>query len=99
VLCGAVAEDALMARYTVALARERQRRYAAAVSFRVTAAMLVVLTLASVTIAILDSELSNNEIVGCVLFALVCAYALWREWRERGNIHRPSKSTENTYGA
>lgn len=88
---GAAAEDVRIARYAAALARERQRRYAAAVPFRVTAAMLTVLTLVSATLAIFDPELPNNQVVGLVVFAVLCAYTLWRYWRDRRSVHEAER--------
>jgi uncharacterized membrane protein len=53
--------------------------------------MLTVLTLVSATLAIIDPELSTNQVVGLVVFAVLCAYTLWRYWRDRGSIHETER--------
>jgi len=84
---GGTADDIALARYAVALARERERRYAVSPSLRVTAVILAVLTLGSAGVALAASGLSRWQAATFgVLLPALFAYVLWRAWQERSNV-------------
>ena len=85
---GEAAEDVAVARYVVAFARERQRRYARFPSLRVSLAVCVVLGLG---IAVLSADaFARSKYTQGVLFggfaAFFLVYCGWRGWQERRNV-------------
>ncbi len=84
---GEVAEDVPVARYAVAFARERQRQNARSLSFPVRTAMGVVVVLVMAGLAA-DAFTSAEDVSGASLgaFAVLIAYALWRNSQERSNV-------------
>jgi hypothetical protein len=85
---GEAAEDVAVARYVVAFARERQRRYTRFPSLSVAMVGCVVLGLTGVALAVDAVARSNDaqEVLfgGFAAFFLVCGG--WRAWQERRNV-------------
>jgi hypothetical protein len=81
------AEDVAVARYTVALARERQRRLGSSRSARALAAACIALGLLGAGLAIYTFAQSQDE-RGAISggFAAICLLYGWRGWNEYGNL-------------
>jgi hypothetical protein len=85
---GEVAEDVPVARYAVAFARERRRRFARFPSLRVAMAMCAVLSLGGAALsadAFGRSKYTQGVFYGG-LAAFFLVYCGWRGWQERRNV-------------
>lgn len=83
---GEAAEDVVVARYAVAFARERKRRFKRS-SFRFGIALGVVLGLAGVIVAVyLLKRAVDARAVAIAAFAAFLLFSSWRNWQAMRNV-------------